>query len=104
MGLVLEQGRAQLQLATRPRTARRARLRRRARGLPSRGASPRAGVLEARRAAQARLPRLEAVARRARLGDSRVPAAAPDRRVALPGIRVALPPWSGGRRSTATER
>ena len=46
LGLVLEQGRAELQLAARARTARRARLRRRARGLSSRRASPRAAFWE----------------------------------------------------------
>ncbi len=49
LGLVLEHGHAQLQLAARARAARRPRLRRRPRGLPPRRAQPRAGVLEARR-------------------------------------------------------
>ena len=77
LGLVLEQGRAQLQLAARARTARRARLRRRARGLPPRRASPRRRrfwqLVERRRPDYAESKRL---ARRARLGAARVPSAA----------------------------
>ena len=75
LGLVLDERHAQLQLAARARAARRARLRRRARGLPPRRAQPRPGVLGARREAPPRLRRVEGVARRARLGDPRLPAA-----------------------------
>ena len=54
LGLVQLERRAQLQLAPCPRAARRARLRRRPRGLPPRRAQPRRGLLAARRAAAAR--------------------------------------------------
>src|SRR5262249_34926540 len=95
LGLVLGQGRAELQLAARPRTARRARLRRRARGVPPRRAPPWPLVLEAPRTPPPRLSRTEGMARRARLGAPRVP---PVRR------GISLAPWSAGRRSTATAR
>src|SRR5262249_59254910 len=79
LGLVLEPRQPELQLASRARAARRARLRRGARGLSSRRAAPRPGLLEPRRTAAAALRRVEALARRSRVGDPR-PRAPPRRR------------------------
>ena len=103
LGLVLSERRSQLQLAARARAARRARLRRRPRGVPPRRAQPRRRVLAPCRKAAARLPRLEGVARRARLGDPRVPPAGRGS-CRVTARDLPLLAWNAGRASIATAR